>query len=747
MPPAQVLAPWPQQAPPPRPCVQTPPPPPPAPARKAPPQPPTWSPSGTAVQVAGRVISCPMLYVGKLPGGTRSHDRDVEVVDPTLPVDWGHPDFEGRSMGYWPAYHSIGPRHRAAYLLWLDGGRKAPNAYIGYVFLYFYGLERRALVDPRRDSTAAADLPRIFAEVNRLLIVYGDNRSFHGYATGFRALLHALLDQGEGAPPDPDEHNRWDPPLRLRLGIGRFAEAGSPVPVDWAWSWAMTHPEINPRTPSVRCPDEFRALFTVRYRAEHGDGIVVRPLKKRVELRYHPASSGIGEVTVTTGVPDVLTAAVPTRKLAALVDSCADDLDAYSRLLGRQPEASGTLPALALLPAELVAGEGLRPVRELVDRLLPAELPQARFELSELTGLWPTRTPGKFLKADAVGIAQLLDKLGVGIEPDVRVGGPVLASGPAVLFRVTAAQPTSASPEYTAATTLLHLAAVVSAADDDVSDEERDHLVAHLESSLDLTEGERIRLAAHLDRLLASAPKLTGLTKRLAVLSDAQRAHVARFATIVAAVDGVVSPGEVDTLRKIYKLLGQDPDSVYAELHTLSAAAPRSVKGASPRPAPATEPVTVVPSNGAPSGYRIPSRPKPEPAAQPGRVGLVRLDPELVAAKMRESAAVAALLADVFDDEPEEPQPVPIAPPAPVVQVDPVGSLDNAHSAVLRRLATAPEWSRADYESLCAGFGLLPEGALDVLNEAACETCDEPVVEDDGDRLTINDYALGELLA
>ncbi len=34
-----------------------------------------------------------------------------------------------------------------------------------------------------------------------------------------------------------------------------------------------------------------------------------------------------------------------------------------------------------------------------------------------------------------------------------------------------------------------------------------------------------------------------------------------------------------------------------------------------------------------------------------------------------------------------------------------------------------------------------------MLNEAAVETADEPVVEDDGDQLVINDYAMGELLA
>ncbi|MFD9705261.1 TerB N-terminal domain-containing protein [Lentzea sp. NPDC059081] len=683
--------------------------------------------------VAGRSLPGGMIYLGKLPRGEAAARRSVEVVDPTLPIDWRRPDFTGQDMDYWPAYHSITPRSRAAYLLWLEGGRWAPDAYIGYVFLYFYGLERRALVDAQQDPAAQADLPRILGEVVRLLSVYGDNSSFRQYATEFQQVLCALITRGVGPAPYPSEHDRWSPPLTLSLGIGRLAAEGRPVPVDWAWSWAMLHPEIYPRTPATRCPDEFRTLFAVRYQARYADGMKVRPLKGRVNLSYHPASGGLHTTTWRLDVPDVLTAAVPTKALKALVESCTDDLDAYSRLVGRQPEAAGTLPALALLPDELFTGDldGLRPVRDLVGRTLPEDVRQARFELADLTSLWPARTPGKFAKADSVGLAQLLDKLGVGIEPDVRMGASVHSAGPAVLFRVTAAQPATATPEYTAATTLLHLAAVVSAADDDVSAAERDHLISHLESSLHLTPGERARLTAHLDWLLASKLKLTGLTKRLSALTGAQRTHVAEFATAIAAADGVVSPGEVDTLRKIYKLLGQDPDSVYTELHALTAT--------SSRPAPATEPVVVVPADTGPTGYLIPPPPNPELS-----VGVVRLDPALVEAKMRESAAVAALLADVFNDEPDEPAP---QPPASVAAVDLVGPLDAAHSTLLRKLAVHPSWSRADFDALCAEAALLPEGALDVLNEAAVEATDEPVVEDDGDQLVINDYAMGELLA
>nr|WP_269454285.1 TerB N-terminal domain-containing protein [Saccharothrix espanaensis] len=692
----------------------------------------SWVPVGATTSLAGRTLPG-MVYFGRLTRSDVVSGGNVEVIDPTLPIDWRKPDFAGQEMDYWPAYHSITPRSRAAYLLWLEGGRWAADAYIGYVFLYFYGLERRALVDAQQDPAARADLPRILSEVVRLLTVYGGNSSFRQYATEFQQALRALISKGVGPAPDPAEHDKWPPPLTLRVGLGRFAAEGRPLPVEWAWSWAMLHPEIYARTPATRCPDEFRALFTTRYRARCPDGLRIRSLKSRVDFSYRPASGGLRSTTWHLDVPDVFTSAAPTKVLKALVDSCTDDLDAYSRLIGRRPEAAGTLPALALLPDELFTGDlaGLRPLRELVDRTLPDDVRQARLELADLTSLWPARTPGKFAKADAVGLAQLLDKFGIGIEPDVRLGGPLQSAGAAVLFRVTAAQSATTTPEYTAAATLLHLAAVVSAADDDVSTAERDHLVSHLETSLHLTPGERIRLTAHLDWLLASKLKLTGLTKRLGVLTDGQRAHVAEFATAIAAADGVVSPAEVDTLRKIYKLLGQEPDAVYAELHALTSA--------STRPAPAVEPVVVMPADTGPTGYLIPPPPTPDLP-----VGVMRLDPALVEATMRESAAVAALLAEVFAEEPEDAAP---PSPAPVVAVDLVGLLDAAHSTLLRELSTRPSWTRLEFDALCAEANLMPEGALDVLNEAAVDAADEPVVEDDGDRLLINDYALGELLA
>src|SRR3546814_7846466 len=53
------------------------------------------------------------------------------------------PDFAGRLMGYWPSYSQIKSVCRLAYLTWHDQGRDSHHAYIGYPFLYLYGLERR----------------------------------------------------------------------------------------------------------------------------------------------------------------------------------------------------------------------------------------------------------------------------------------------------------------------------------------------------------------------------------------------------------------------------------------------------------------------------------------------------------------------------------------------------------------------------------------------------------------------------
>lgn len=259
-----------------------------------------WVPRGVAVTVAGRQIPGGMIYVGTGVASAAGHGIEPALIDPRLRVDWARPDWQGLGFSYWPSYDRIPEQARAAYLSWLAGTRDQP-VQIGYVFLYFYGLERRALTDLGISATDP-ELELIVAEVNRLLAIYGPaSSSFDGYASSFLNLLSAVKAVHEPISP-PDHHaakRSWEIPLTVRIGLGRFVAAGRPIPASWALSLVRTHPEAYLRTPAKRCPDEFDALFKLRYCAKYGDGMVVAAPKATVSVTYRPASAGFRGRSIT----------------------------------------------------------------------------------------------------------------------------------------------------------------------------------------------------------------------------------------------------------------------------------------------------------------------------------------------------------------------------------------------------------------------------------------------------------------
>ena len=727
-----------------------------------------WAGPGTSIRVGAFHLPGGMLYVGR---GLQAPSGQVEpaLINPSLGVNSRSPDHRGTSMDYWPSYDSISPQARGGYLIWLADGRRNPSAYIGFVFLFFYGLERRVLVDILKEPSLRWELPLIRDEVRRLLDIYGANNSFRGYAGNFLAALDLLAsaeDTEDVAPPVLSVENHWQLPMGLAVELGSLAEDGRPIPADWALAWAWHHPEIYLRTSATRCADQFATLFKLRYSAKYGDGMVVKPGKARIGIDYYAASPGIRSATLTTQIPDIVSQAAPARKLAAIVDSVTEDLDPYSRFLGRNPDGGAGLAAAALLPAELT-GEPDGEVAELRSWATTLADSEQVAPGADVIGRWPVKSAERMAKAETVALAQLLGRFGIGIEPDVRLGGPAIGpSVPVVFFRSGPESPQSATPAYAAATTLLHLATAVAAADGKVQPEEQAHLVAHLETSLDLSLGERTRLGAHLRWLTANGVKLTGLSRRVEQLSRQQREAVGDLLVAVAAADGVISAEEITSLTKIFKLLALDPADVHARVHA-------HLTGA--RLTPAAAPVTVRAGRAPDPGYPI-TEPARATATTPDRAG-VALDVAAIEAKFAETDAVSALLADIFDDDSAatgqafgggsaaDQVSVPSEEPVTEDGVSPadgaytghdvpgtadnilVAGLDRAHTKLLHALVGQKTWTRPELETLAAQLGLMPEGALDRINEAAINACDEPLLEEgDLDILTLNDYARQELL-
>jgi hypothetical protein len=221
-----------------------------------------------------------------------------------------------------------------------------------------------------------------------------------------------------------------------------------------------------------------------------------------------------------------------------------------------------------------------------------------------------------------------------------------------------------------------------------------------------------------------------GVKKRLAEVPEDQRDLLANLLVSVAGADGRFEPAEVKVLGQLFKAMGLPEQEVFSRAHAHAS-----------RPAtPDVGPVSVFVPGAPPRGFAVPQPPAAGTPANPGRV---TLDMKAVEVKLRETAAVASLLGGIFaQEEVGAPKGPETAAPVPA---DLVEGFDAAHSRLLRGLAAKTQWSRPDLERLAAEVGLMTDGALDVLNEAALERCGEPLCEGD-DPIEVNAMALGEFL-
>ena len=391
-----------------------------------------WVPPGKPVTVAGYVISDGMVYVGESLYANSGWGMDAALISPSLPVDQENVDRLGQSMSYWPSYSKIGPGNRAAYLEWLAEGRCNPDIYIGYVFLFFYGIERRLLYDAENDPMAKGEIPVLLKEVGRLIDIYGaKSASFENYARGFIDAMNLSVDRNEYVPTASHlDHEGLDYPLHFKLAVGKIVNSGAPLPAALALDWVRFNPERQFRTSALRCADEFGRLFEHQYLKTFPGGLTVKTTPTRLSGRYKPASPTLSAVPLALpDLPDVTRLKTPIKQLVQLVDPVQDALVQYSRIIGQGIDRN-SIPAIATLPLEIQESELTGDAKVVVD-LVEASLTTSQIgviKAQDLGACYPSKTLGKLTKTEATLLVEFLAKRGIGVEPDIRFGGTNLST-------------------------------------------------------------------------------------------------------------------------------------------------------------------------------------------------------------------------------------------------------------------------------------------------------------------------------
>ena len=669
-----------------------------------------WIPKGQAIKIAGISISDGMIYVGTiLKSGHITNDPCL--IDPSkLVAESG--DFTVRHFSYWPSYSDISAEARRAYLEWLSGGRSHPDVDIGFVFLFFYGLERRVIIDASNDSTILAEYPVIAKEIRRLLSIYGGKSgSFKGYASGLLdwVSLGPLKNNKLYLEPVPELSKSFELPLYIRLALGMAAVDSFPVPKHLACAWSKLDPSIVTRTPAKRCPEYYDKLFELKYIEIFGSGMILSPNKTKLKIIYRPASAGfrgINDSVLTktfSDLPDVSILTGPLKKLQQVVHAVNDALDPYSRSVAKNAVDKNTLDSLVYLPLALWPDEAQKDLSELKSKVDQGAVTMLFQELLlKLNGNTTTLSKEKTLV-----LARVLESVSIGMEPDVLGAAKApKAEDVVVLFAEQSGDelPRTTSA-YQAALLTLQLSSAVAMADGEFSATEINYLQEQISLWTHLSVSHQRRLMAHLNLLKSAPVSLAGLKRKFEPLPLSERESIAAFLATVAQSDGEALPVEVDILKKIYKAMGVDPSKVFSDIHAVA------------------------------SG----TKPASETTSKEG-AGFT-LNAERIAQLQRESEKVSILLADIFkEDEPvisNHPSTESAPETAAVDDFQCLLGLDESHTALARMLLSRPQWSREDLLDVAADLDLMLDGALEHINEASFDIYDIAFTDGE-DPITIN---------
>jgi hypothetical protein len=671
-----------------------------------------WIPPGQIVEVAGYEIPG-MVYCGEfLPSVNRASALEPTLIHPSLVVNYKKPDYAGKAFSSYSSYHQMTPANRAAYLEWLANGRRDPDIGTSYVMFFFHGLERRvfhdlAKVDLKKNPEKREELKQIAEEATQLRQHY---RS--GFGTNILHLIEACqlrLVEVEPLKIEPTTSN----PLMLQIGLAQLIQKSQPLPADWAFTYCHQVARYPKSTSAQRFPEEFQALFRTRYAQKFGDGIVIKPKQSKLKVTYKPSSSSFANQSVTIqagNLPDVLSLISQLSDAETVLDQCRKEFEPLVRLLGRNSELQNTPTAIALLPPELWHfSQNLTALQQKLERQFQqAKSSIVLFPGETLLKDWQSSNPDRLTPTETKAFLAFLEQCNYGIEPAVNSTSTALTNKSfVVLYQI---QPGEITQNYEIAVLAVHIAIHIILTENASALVDQPKLNTQISSWISLSVTERIRVSAYVAWLSAQTPTLRNLKSRIEKIESEHRSTIAKFLIDVTAT-GSVSPKTVQLLEKAYTLLGLDAKSVYSDIHDRSTTS--------------DDPVTV--RKGAPlRGHKIPQDQRS-----------LELDMSLIQSKIAESQEISGLLAEIFVDD-QEPQSAPLTQST-------IAGLDVAHSELLNTIAKQDVWQREELVAIADQLNLMLDGALEVLNEAAFDLCDEAVIEGDN-TLEVNGAVLKELL-
>jgi uncharacterized tellurite resistance protein B-like protein len=443
-----------------------------------------------------------------------------------------------------------------------------------------------------------------------------------------------------------------------------------------------------------------------KYEQHYGEGLKLSIKKnKNLVFQYYPASNTLRNNDFRMrdfgNIPDV-TDVVGPQIFQKLVNECADELDSFSRYLGRNTEKNVSLTSTFLLPISIWP-DTLRLVLSSLKEQIA--LGHVIITASELIKKFDINA--EVSKDLMINLAKILESEQVGMEPDI-ISNPynIKPDDSIVIYMLQSKIPKNrTTSKYQTAILTLQLASAVANSDGSANVKEVSFISEQLEKWHHLSEYHLTRLRAYLNLMIAKPIALSNIKKKIESIDGEDRKSIVSFVSNIALIDGSVLPNEVSFLEKVYKTFGVDVAELYSLLHT----------GINP-----TEIAKKPTRNEKASG--------------------ISLNKERIARLRKDTENVSALLSGIFIEEKETPVVIENEENVNIL------GLDDANATFLRMLMGKPTWSRQELVNIAKDLDIMIDGAIETINEASFAKYDQPAIEGD-DPVEINMDIREEVLA
>ena len=664
-----------------------------------------WISPNEEITIGKKTVANGLFYFGGVLKDEKYGGTESSLVDDWLSIKDKPYTFTDYTLGYWPSFQSLSSNCRGAYIDWLASDRDMPDVPIGYLFIYFYGLERRILNDYNKGMATDEECFEICNEVLRLRSIFKDNYSFNSYSSSLLDYVSITYPNIFYLSDDDIENSIYSDLFKVKLAY--IAKNGEPLSPELAYAWIKSHPDYNLRTPARRCPDEFKALFMLKYKEIYQQGMLIKPNKTKLRLGYRPASGSLNYFTFgPSGLCDPTVLSAPVKKLADIAMQCTDELDAYSRYLGKQDTSRDDMEAAILLPIDLIDEFDIPLIHSF--KLWAENIIEKKEGVCSFKDLWlhtKLPLPTKVNKKEQNIVCSLIEKSGYSLAPHpVLHGSKFNLDDPIVIYKQESTIKIENSAVFDDVAIKIRLGSIIANADLKIHTNEVSFLKNIIHSNDNLMLDEKLSLEAYLQWLLKAPSSFNGLKSSMSKLRDSDREVVRKMIIYVALSDGKIDPSEVTEIEKLYTTLGLDKSTVPADIHSLSL-----------------------------SRKEIAHEVNDTPVEDEKRQSFT-LDDSVLNIHEMETKNAQKILKDIFNEEDE-------ADSEENVEIITEETLENKALAIYKIISEQDIVKRADFEKICTEHGFFVDSAIDSINEWSFDKVDAPVIEDGTDIIIDREVA------